>query len=207
MNDKLVFYTNPMSRGRIVRWMLEELAIPYETEVLQYGSSIKSSEYLALNPMGKVPAIKHGDVFVTETAAICAYLADVFADKKLAPQTLDEKARYYRWMFFVAGPLEQAIGLKLVGAEITPEHQKSLGCGNPIDTFKTLAKAVSDTPYVAGDRFTAADVIVASYIGFYTRFKLLDEVPEFTSYLERVYNRPARIKANQLDDSLLQNSN
>lgn len=207
MNDKLVFYTNPMSRGRIVRWMLEELAIPYETEVLQYGSSIKNPEYLALNPMGKVPAIKHGNVFVTETAAICAYLADAFADKNLAPQTLDEKARYYRWMFFVAGPLEQAIGLKLVGAEITSEHQKSLGCGNPSDTFKTLAKAVSETPYIAGDRFTAADVIVASYIGFYTRFKLLDEVPEFTSYLERVYNRPARIKANQLDDSLLQNSN
>lgn len=203
MNDKLVFYTNPMSRGRIVRWMLEELAIPYETEILQYGSSIKSSEYLALNPMGKVPAIKHGNVFVTETVAICAYLADVFADKNLAPQTLDEKARYYRWMFFVAGPLEQAIGLKLVGAEITPENQKSLGCGNPIDTFKTLAKALSDTPYVAGDRFTAAEVIVAFYISFYIRFGLLDEIPEFTSHLERVYNRPARIKANQQDDSLL----
>src|SRR5579863_5971550 len=98
MSDELVFYTNPMSRGRIVRWMLEEVGAPYRTEFLDYGGRMKAPDYLAINPMGKVPAITHGGVAVTEVAAICAYLADAFPEAGLAPPS-GSKARgpYYRW--------------------------------------------------------------------------------------------------------------
>lgn len=106
----LTLYTNPQSRGRIVRWILEEIGTPYELEVMEYGGSIKSPEYLAINPMGKVPAIKHGEQVVTEVAAICAYLADQFPDENLAPPQLDaQRGDYYRWLFFAAGPLEMAL--------------------------------------------------------------------------------------------------
>src|SRR4051794_9344102 len=107
MTDELVFYTHPMSRGRIVRWMLEEVGQPYRTEVLEYGTTMKAPEYRAINPMGKVPAIRHGDTVVTETAAICAYLADAFPEAGLAPPPGDRlRGPYYRWLFFVAGPLK-----------------------------------------------------------------------------------------------------
>src|SRR5260370_19467928 len=110
MTDELVFYTNPMSRGRIVRWMLEEVGQPYRTEILDYAAQMKSPEYLAVNPMGKVPALRHGDVVVTEAGAICAYLADAFPKAGLAPQPGDKaRGTYYRWMYFAAGPVEQAL--------------------------------------------------------------------------------------------------
>ncbi|MEJ0058187.1 MAG: glutathione S-transferase N-terminal domain-containing protein [Terricaulis sp.] len=103
MAKDLVFYTNPMSRGRITRWMLEEIGAPYRTEVLDYGTTMKAPEYLAVNPMGKVPAILHGDVIVTEGAAICAYLADAFPEAGLAPAVDDPlRGTYYRWLFFAA---------------------------------------------------------------------------------------------------------
>ena len=117
MSDELVFYTNPMSRGRIARWMLEEVGEPYRTEVLDYGTTMKSPEYLALNPMGKVPAIRHGDVVVTEAGAICAYLADAFPAKGLAPPIGDKRrGPYFRWMFFAAGPIEGAMAAGALGA-------------------------------------------------------------------------------------------
>src|ERR1700723_2994556 len=109
MGEELVFYTNPMSRGRIVRWMLEEVGEPYRTEVLDFGTTMKGADYLAVNPMGKVPAIRHGDTVVTEAAAICAYLADAFPQAKLAPPPGDKRrGAYYRWLFFGAGPIEAA---------------------------------------------------------------------------------------------------
>ena len=85
MADELVLYTNPMSRGRVARWMLEEVGQPYKAEILEYARSMKAPEYLAINPMGKVPALRHGDTIVTEGAAICAYLADVFPEAGLSP--------------------------------------------------------------------------------------------------------------------------
>src|SRR5215468_4911771 len=110
MSDELVFYTHPHSRGRLTRWMLEEVGQPYRTEVLGYGTSMKAPAYRAINPMGKVPALRHGDVVVTENAAICAYLADAFPDAKLAPPPGDKRrGPYFRWLFFAAGPLEAAI--------------------------------------------------------------------------------------------------
>jgi glutathione S-transferase len=109
MAEELVFYTHPMSRGRIVRWMLEELGQPYRTEVLEYGKSMKAPAFLAINPMGKVPTITHGGTVVTEGAAICAYLADAFPQAGLAPALGDHaRAAYFRWMFYVAGPFAKA---------------------------------------------------------------------------------------------------
>lgn len=106
MSGELVFYTHPMSRGRIARWMLEEVGQPYQTEILGFGPQMKNSAYRAINPLGKVPALQHKGVTITECAAICAYLADAFADANLAP-ALNDPARgtYYRWMFFAAGPI------------------------------------------------------------------------------------------------------
>ncbi len=101
MTAELVFYTNPMSRGSTVRWMLEEVGAPYRTEVLEFGTTMKSPEFLAINPMGKVPAIRHGDAVVTESAAICAYLADAFPAAELAPPP-SARAAYYRWLFFAS---------------------------------------------------------------------------------------------------------
>ena len=116
MSETLTFYTNPMSRARIVRWMLEEIGEPYETVLLDYGTTMKGADYLAINPMGKVPAIKHGETVVTEAAAICAYLADMFPDRGLAPPPGNQKrGPYYRWMFFAAGPGEAAITGKALG--------------------------------------------------------------------------------------------
>lgn len=106
----LILYTNPMSRGRMARHLMEELGVPYQTELLDYGTTMKAPAYLAINPMGKVPAIRHGDVVVTEGAAICAYLADVFPDAGLSPPPgSDERGAYYRWLFFGAGPVEAAV--------------------------------------------------------------------------------------------------
>ncbi len=106
MNRELVLYTHPMSRGRVARWMLEETGQPYRTEVLEYGSSMKAPSYLAINPMGKVPALRHGDAVITENAAICAYLADAFPQANLAPAPGDPlRGPYFRWLFFAAGPL------------------------------------------------------------------------------------------------------
>src|SRR5215471_17414429 len=126
MADELVFYTHPMSRGRIVRWMLEELGQPYRTELLEYDTTMKAPEYLAINPMGKVPAIKHGDTVVTESAAICAYLADAFPEAGLAPALADRGA-YYRWLFFTASCVEQAWTNHAAGFNPTPDQQRMFG--------------------------------------------------------------------------------
>jgi glutathione S-transferase len=201
--SQLTFYTNPMSRGKIIRWMLEETGLAYETKVLDYATTMKSAEFLAINPMGKVPVIKHGSVIVTETPAICAYLAETFPEIGLAPQTSEERAAYYRWLFFAAGPLEQALGLKMLKIEVTAESERSLGCGNPQTTLDVLAQAVSASSYICGERFTAADVYIGSHISFGTRFGMFEERSEFTAYLERVINRPAKLRADELDNALI----
>ncbi len=157
MTDKIQFYTNPMSRGQIVRWMLEEIGEPYETHILDYASGMKTPDYLAINPMGKVPAIAHGGSIVTECAAICAYLADAFPAAGLAP-TDEERADYYRWFFFAAGPVEAAVTNKAAGFEILPERERMFGYGNYDRTVEVLTAAVTGRDYVTGNRFTAVDV-------------------------------------------------
>lgn len=200
MTAEITFYTNPMSRGRIVRWMLEEIGVPYKTEILEYGN-MRSPEYLAINKMGKVPAIKHGDTIVTESAAICAYLAETFPDRGLSP-TASERGAYYRWLFFAAGPVEQAVSLKMLNAD-TSEKEGMLGCGNWNTLMDALADAVSKNKYIAGDRFTAADVYVGSHIGWGMEFHNWEKRLEFIDYWQRVSTRNARIKADELDNSLI----
>ncbi len=205
MTSKLVLYTNPMSRGRIVRWMLEEVGQPYETVLLDYATTMKGAEYLAINPMGKVPALTHGDAVVTECAAICAYLADAFPQADLAPAPTDPlRAAYLRWMFFCAGPLEAALTTKGLGVTVPPEKSGMIGWGSfeaVIERLDTLARAAA--PFILGEKFSALDVYVGSQIGFGLQFGNLPKLPSFEAYVGRIMSRPAAIRAREIDDALL----
>jgi glutathione S-transferase len=202
MAQDLVFYTNPMSRGRIIRWMLEEIAAPYETVILDYASTLKGAEYLAINPMGKVPAIKHGDIVVTEGAAICAYLADAFPDAGLAPSPA-ARGDYYRWLFFGAGPVEAAVTARSLGFEPKPEQKRMAGFGDLADTLNALEGAVSRSEFLAGEAFTAADIYTGSQIGWGMQFGSIDKRPAFTAYWDRISGRPAAVRAREIDDGLI----
>ena len=204
MPEELVLYSNPMSRGRIVRWMLEEAGAPYRTEMLDFGA-MKAPAYLAINPMGKVPAIKHGDTIVTECAAICAYLADAFPDAKLAP-TPDERADYYRWLFFTAGPLEAAVTNKALGFEPPADKEGMVGYGNFAAVMNTLERAVTSKPFVAGKRFTAADVYVGSHVAWGLQFGSIEKRPAFEAYWSKLEGRPAHRRATELDDAVMAKS-
>jgi glutathione S-transferase len=203
MSD-LTLYTNPMSRGRIARWMLEEVGEPYETVLLDYGTTMKGADYLAVNPMGKVPAIKHGDVVVTEAAAICAYLADAFPSANLAPPHGSPlRAPYYRWMFFAAGPVEAAVTGKSLGLLAPADKKMMAGYGSFEETIDTLEQAVATGPYICGDQFTAADVYVGAQIGWGMMFGSIDKRPAFTDYFDRLQARPATVRAREMDDALM----
>ena len=202
MADELVFYTNPMSRGRIARWMLEETGAPYRTEILDYGTTMKAPDYLAINPMGKVPAIRHGDAVVTECAAICAYLADAFPGAGLAPPP-EERGAYYRWMFFAAGPLEAAVTNRSLGLEVPDEKRGMVGYGSFETVMDTLQQAVAAGPYIAGERFTAADVYVGSHIRWGLQFGTIEDRPGFAEYSARAGDRDAFRRATALDDAAM----
>ena len=200
MSD-LIFYTNPQSRGRIVRWMLEEVGQLYEAEIIPY-EQLKSDAYLAVNPMGKVPAIKHQGQVVTECAAICAYLADIFPDAGLAPRD-EEKADYYRWFFYAAGPVEAAVSNQAMGWVPTPERERMFGYGNFDKVVAVLDELFSRRDYVCGDRFTAADVYVGSQIMFPMQFGMLPERDSFTRYRDRLQMRDAYKRANEIDEKVI----
>jgi glutathione S-transferase len=203
MNEDLVFYTHPLSRGRIVRWMLEEVGRPYRTEALEYGTTMKAPEYLAINPMGKVPAIRHGDMVVTECAAICAYLADAFPDANLAPSPGDkQRGAYYRWMFFAAGPVEAAVTNKALNVTVPEGRERMAGYGSFANTMDALESAVSRSDYLAGDRFTAADVYVGAQVGSGMMFGMIEKRPAFEAYWNRLSQRPAWLRAKELDESM-----
>ncbi len=200
--SSLTFYTNPMSRGQTVRWMLEEIGEPYETEILDYGTTMKAEPYLSINPMGKVPAIKHNGRVVTEVAAICCYLADAFPQANLAPPPAD-RADYYRWIFFTSGPVEAAFSNKSMGWEAPPEKQAMFGYGNYETAMKTLEKALAHKPYITCERFTAADLFVGAMVNFMLQFKLLEPTPVFTDYAARVTDRDAYRRAKDIDGKLI----
>ena len=203
MAEELTFYTHPMSRGRIVRWMLEEIGHPYRAELLDYGTTMKAPAYLSINPMGKVPAIRHGDTVVTEAAAICAYLADAFPEARLAPSPGDRRrGAYYRWLFFVAGPLEAAWTNKAMGFVVPEERERMMGYGRFENVINALEGAVSRSKYVVGDSFTAADVYVGSNIGFGMDFGMIEKRPAFEQYWQRLSARPAAVRAKEIDDAL-----
>ena len=204
MSDKLIFYTHPMSRGRIARWMLEEVGVPYETKTVEYGTTMKGPEYLAINPMGKVPTLIHGKKVITECAAICAYLADVFPETNLAPPP-NQRAEYYRWMFFTSGPLEYAVTNNYLGWNVgdDPEKQGMLGYGNYETTLDTFESALKANKYIVGDQFTAADVYVGSHLRWGLEFGTIKSRPVFEEYKARISDRPALTRANEIDDALL----
>ena len=200
---ELTFFTNPKSRGRIVRWMLEETGVPYATEVLEYGTSMKAAPYLAINPMGKVPAIRHGDNVVTECAAICAYLADAFPQAGLAPPPHSAaRGPYYRWLFFAAGPLEAAWTNRALGVVVPPERSAMVGYGSFEQVLDTLEAAIGARTYLAGDRFSAADVYVGSQLGFGMQFGMIDKRPAFARYWAGLEARPAKRRAEEIDGAM-----
>ena len=203
----LTLYTNPMSRGRIARWMLEEVGAPYDTVLLGYGvegaGSMKASGYLAINPMGKVPAIVHDGTAVTENAAICAYLADAFPDAGLAPPPA-ARADYYRWLFFAAGPVEQAITDRALGVVPTQQQERMVGYGSFDTVMATFDAAIAAREWIAGDRFSAADVIVGSQVLFGMQFGTLPTTDAFGAYAARLTARPGYVRAAALDDAAIQ---
>ena len=202
MADDLVFYTNPMSRGRIARWMLEETGQPYRTEVLDYGTAMKTPAYLAINPMGKVPALRHGDTVITEVAAICTYLADAFPGKKLTvPIGSPHRGVYLKWLFFGPGCFEPAV-IDRAAPRKEPARRAMLGYGDFDTTMNVVARAVEKGPWLMGEQFTAADVVIGSNVRWGTLFKLLPERPEFTAYSARIAARPAAKRAEEKDQAL-----
>ena len=191
MAETIVFYTNPMSRGQIVHWMLEEVGALYEKKILDFEKrEHKSPEYLAINPMGKVPAIEHRGVVVTEVAAICAYLADAFPEAGLAPERDDPlRGTYYRWLFFAAGPVEAAVVAK---AFSRPAWRAAvIGYGTYEQTRAALEAALTPGPFVLGERFSAADVYLGAQIRWGMQQKTIERRAAFEAYVARLEARPA----------------
>jgi len=197
----LVFYTNPQSRGRIIRWMLEEVGAPYETEIIPY-EEMKGERYLAVNPMGKVPAVRHRGHVVTECAAICAYLADAFPQAHLGPRE-DEKADYYRWLFYAAGPVEQAVTNNYAKWEPAPEQGRMFGYGSFDKVVSVLDELFTLRDYACGGRFTAADVYLGSQIMFPLQFGMMPERDSFVRYRDRLQSRAAYKRANEIDEKII----
>ena len=201
----LRLYTNPMSRGRIARWMMEESGLAYDAVILDFGTTMKGAEYLAINPMGKVPALVHGDAVVTEAAAICAYVADLVPEKKLAPPIgTAERAAYLRWMFYAAGPVEAVVSAKAMGLLAPIEKSGMVGYGNFDDVMRTLELAVSRaSPWICGETFTAADVYFGSQLSWGLQFGTIDKRPVFEPYVARLREREAAKRAAAIDDALI----
>lgn len=206
MNTPITLYTHPWSRGRMARWMLEECGATYDVQVMGFDSAIKGPEYVALNPMGKVPTLRHGDVVVTETAAICAYLAEQFPGQHLAPPAdSPERGTYYRWLFFAAGPLEAAVTAKALGLLAPPDKRSQAGYGSYEDVMRTLEHACRQALDRGGTlcgQFSAADLYLASHLGWGLRFKSIEARPLFEQYSAPLLARPACARANALDDAL-----
>lgn len=204
MSD-LVLYTNPQSRGQIAHWMLEELGEPYETQWIEYGEQMKGDEYLAINPMGKVPAISHRGKVVTECPAICAYLAAVFPDKQLMPEADDPRlADYFRWLFFGAGPLEQAITFNSMNLEAPEGSNRTLGFGTYAETLDALQLALQKGPFICGELFTAADVYVGSHIYWGLQFGTMEKRPLFEEYGNRLTQRRALQAMQQINQQRIE---
>lgn len=201
--SEIILYTNKMSRGRSVHWMLEELGEPYQIEWIDYGLPMKSAEYLKINPMGKVPALKHGDGVITETSAILTYLADTFSEKGfIPPQGTAKRAAFFRWMFFIAGPLEAATTAKFLGwqtPDTTPLGTPAkgfLGFGSLELTLATLEEHLQQNTYICGEQFTAADIYLTAHLGFSMLVaKTVPSSPTLLAYYKRASQRPAKQRA------------
>ncbi len=200
MTSTLTFYTHPLSRGRLARWMLEETGLPYDEVVLEFGTTMKSPEYLAINPMGKVPALRHGQAVVTENAAICAYLAELVPEKELIPPPgSPERGAFYRWLFFFAGPFEAWLSASRTG---TLAQAMGAGYGADGDVLRTLEQALQGKRHLAGDRFTAVDLYVAASLAYFTMTGAIEKNPVFEAFAAHHVGRPAALAANARDNAL-----
>jgi glutathione S-transferase len=202
--SELVFYTNPQSRGRIAHWMIEETGLPYRTVWVAFGAEMKGPSYRNVNPMGKVPALQDGAAVVTEAAAICAYLAERNPERALAPPIGDPaRAAYYRWLFFAAGPLEQATTAQALGWQVPPGRNTMVGFGSYDDTLQAIETALMPGPWICGEAFTAADVYIGSALGWGMMFGTVDKRPAFEAYVARAQQRPAWQRAQALNEARL----
>jgi len=197
----LTFYTNPQSRGRTVRWMLEEVGEPYEARLLDFGRGTRTPEYLRINPMAKVPTLVHDDRVVTEVAAILCYLAETFPKAGLMPE---DRAGFFRWMFFGAGPVEYAVTNKSMGWEVSDlQAQGRLGYGSFERVIETLKGLLSSRDYLCDGRFSVVDLFLGSQIGFGLLTGGLPAEPEFQAYWDRIKSRPAALRAQETDNRLI----
>ncbi|MFZ1091028.1 MAG: glutathione S-transferase family protein [Xanthobacteraceae bacterium] len=200
---KLTLYHAAPSRSSIVRWMLEEIGEPYEIQLLSLSKGEnRAPDYLAVNPMGKVPALRHGDAVITEAAAICAYLADEFPRAKLSVPLGDaRRGPYLKWLFFGPSCIEPAM-MDRAFPRKEEARRAALGYGDFDTVIKVVADAVARGPYILGEQFTAADVVIGSTLRFGMLFKLLPEQPEFTAYTGRLAQRPSLQRAEAKDKEL-----
>ncbi|WP_272517706.1 MULTISPECIES: glutathione S-transferase family protein [unclassified Providencia] len=191
--SELVLFTNSMSRGNTVDLLLKILDVPYKRIELDYGADMHTAEYLAINPMAKVPALVDGDAIVTETAAICLYLADKFIEKGLAPALNDPKrADYYRWFLFTAGPIESAFTINNLGIRLDEEQQKSSGFGSVERTMACLEIGLNNAkPFICGEQFTAVDVYVGAFVMFLVKYQIMETTPAMKKYLDSLAVIPA----------------
>jgi glutathione S-transferase len=200
---KLTLYHAAPSRSSITRWMLEEVGEPYDIHLISLSKGEnRAADYLAVNPMGKVPALKHGDVIITEGAAICTYLADEFPRAKLnVPIGTPRRGVYLKWLFFGPSCVEPAMTDRAFPRK-EEARRGMLGYGDFDTAMDVVAKAVASGPYLMGEHFTAADVVIGSTLRFGMMFKLLPERPEFIAYTGRLAGRPALQRAEAGDKEL-----
>ena len=199
----LTLYHAAPSRSSVTHWMLEEIGEPYDIHLvhLSTGENLKP-DYLAVNPMGKVPALRHNDVVITESAAICTYLADAFPNAKLNVPVGDaRRGVYLKWLFFGPSCVEPAI-IDRAAPRKEEARRAMLGYGDFDTVMNVLAKAVAPGPFLMGEQFTAADVVIGSGLRWGTMFKLIPERKEFMDYIARFADRPALKRATAKDDEL-----
>lgn len=197
------FYTVAMSRGQIARWALHETEADYDQIVFDWGT--KPKDFNSINPMGKVPVLVHHlndkDHVVTETAAICHYLAETHPEADLLPHS-HEKAAYFRWLFFAAGPFEQAVIAETIGWEVPNGRQSTTGFGSLSLTADTCHEWLKKNDFITGKRFTMADVYFGSQFVWCLRMGVIEDNSIFRKYVNRVTDRTAYQKAKFIDSEL-----
>jgi glutathione S-transferase len=200
---QLTLYHAAPSRSSVVLWMLEELGEPYDIKLLSLAQGEnRRPDYLAINPMGKVPALRHGDTVITELAAICTYLADAFPKANLAvPIGTPRRGEYLKWLFFASGCLESAVIDRAAPRKEEP-RRAMLGYGDFDTTMNVLAAGLAKGPWLMGEQFTAADVVIGANIRWGMMFKMIPERPEFTAYAARIAARPAAQQAEAKDQEM-----
>ncbi|KQP91803.1 glutathione S-transferase [Methylobacterium sp. Leaf117] len=202
LSDAITLYHAPQTRSSGVRILLEELGAPHRLEVIDLRSGQgRDAAYLRINPLGKVPALRHGEALITEQAAIYLYLADLFPERGLAPPIGDPlRGPYLRWMVFHGSSFEPAVVDRALQREAGPRAMSPYGDFDAV--LKSVVDALSSGPWLLGERHSAADVLWGATLGWTTRFKLVPEEPAIMAYLARVAARPAVLKMMAEDAAL-----